>query len=173
MLILSVVEAVLQLSLGLPLLVELLALARPSAVEEVDASGDVADVAVEGAGRDAMTELRHLLGLLAPSQSGEDEADLTPQPSLGRLSPLIRPDRVRRVARGGSDLREAALVGAPVAPHHRDAARPGLFGGAAAGPPGELGGQGDAAVDFLGPPAVDVQRWRDRQPAAYTVALPR
>ncbi|MFB6943334.1 sensor histidine kinase [Streptomyces sp. NPDC060286] len=46
-------------------------------------------VAVEGAGRDAMTELRHLL---APSQSGEDEADLTPQPSLGRLSPLI--DRI-------------------------------------------------------------------------------
>ncbi|MFJ5724660.1 hypothetical protein [Streptomyces sp. NPDC093149] len=92
MLILSVVEAVLQLSLGLPLLVELLALACPSAVEEVDASGDVSDVAVEGAGRDAMTELRHLLGLLAPSQSGEDEADLTPQPSLGRLSPLI--DRI-------------------------------------------------------------------------------
>ncbi|MFE7354807.1 sensor histidine kinase [Streptomyces sp. NPDC057543] len=49
-------------------------------------------VAVEGAGRDAMTELRHLLGLLAPSQSGEDEADLTPQPGLGRLSPLI--DRI-------------------------------------------------------------------------------
>ncbi|MFJ8856466.1 tetratricopeptide repeat protein, partial [Streptomyces sp. NPDC102437] len=43
----GVVEAVLQLSMGLPLLVELLALARPSAVEEVDASGDVADVAVE------------------------------------------------------------------------------------------------------------------------------
>ncbi|MFE7394845.1 tetratricopeptide repeat protein, partial [Streptomyces sp. NPDC057582] len=43
----GVVEAVLQLSMGLPLLVELLALARPSAVEEVDAGGDVADVAVE------------------------------------------------------------------------------------------------------------------------------
>ncbi|MFE2094090.1 tetratricopeptide repeat protein, partial [Streptomyces sp. NPDC059460] len=43
----GVVEAVLQLSLGLPLLVELLALARPSAVEEVDAGGDVADVVVE------------------------------------------------------------------------------------------------------------------------------
>ncbi|WP_406491626.1 tetratricopeptide repeat protein [Streptomyces sp. NBC_00846] len=43
----TVVEAVLQLSLGLPLLVELLALARPSAVEEVDVSGDMADVAVE------------------------------------------------------------------------------------------------------------------------------
>ncbi|WP_327311763.1 tetratricopeptide repeat protein [Streptomyces sp. NBC_01243] len=43
----AVVEAVLQLSLGLPLLVELLALARPNVVEEVDASGDMADVAVE------------------------------------------------------------------------------------------------------------------------------
>ncbi|MEU9575454.1 tetratricopeptide repeat protein, partial [Streptomyces massasporeus] len=43
----SVVDAVLQLSMGLPLLVELLALARPHAVEEVDAGGDLADVAVE------------------------------------------------------------------------------------------------------------------------------
>jgi len=55
-------------------------------------------LAVEGAGRDAMTELRHLLGLLAPSQNGEDgEApedgtDLSPQPSLSRLSSLI--DRI-------------------------------------------------------------------------------
>ncbi|WP_231618690.1 sensor histidine kinase [Nonomuraea sp. SBT364] len=51
--------------------------------------------AVEGAGRDAMTELRHLLGLLAPSQSGDDEpygGDLAPQPSLSRLGPLI--DRI-------------------------------------------------------------------------------
>ncbi|MGW7134335.1 tetratricopeptide repeat protein, partial [Streptomyces bobili] len=44
---LNVVEAVLQLSMGLPLLVELLALARPRTVEEVDAGGDLADVAVE------------------------------------------------------------------------------------------------------------------------------
>ncbi|MFC5243827.1 tetratricopeptide repeat protein [Streptomyces atrovirens] len=43
----NVVEAVLQLSMGLPLLVELLALARPRTVEEVDAGGDLADVAVE------------------------------------------------------------------------------------------------------------------------------
>ncbi|MFJ2565727.1 tetratricopeptide repeat protein [Streptomyces sp. NPDC087568] len=43
----GVVEAVLQLSMGLPLLVELLALARPHTVEEVDAGWDLADVAVE------------------------------------------------------------------------------------------------------------------------------
>ncbi|MGW8795091.1 hypothetical protein ACWGND_31830 [Streptomyces althioticus] len=43
----DVVEAVLRLSMGLPLLVELLALARPHTVEEVDAGGDLADVAVE------------------------------------------------------------------------------------------------------------------------------
>ncbi|WP_243704535.1 sensor histidine kinase [Micromonospora sp. KC723] len=52
-------------------------------------------LAVESAGRDAMTELRLLLGLLAPSQTGDDEpegSDLAPQPSLRRLSPLI--DRI-------------------------------------------------------------------------------
>lgn len=53
-------------------------------------------LAVEAAGRDTMTELRHLLGLLAPSANGEGdgEADsqLSPQPSLSRLSPLI--DRI-------------------------------------------------------------------------------
>ncbi|MET8117679.1 hypothetical protein [Streptomyces prasinus] len=43
----AVVEAVLRLSMGLPLLVELLALARTHTVEEVDAGGDLADVAVE------------------------------------------------------------------------------------------------------------------------------
>jgi signal transduction histidine kinase len=60
--------------------------------------------AVEAAGRDTMTELRHLLGLLAPPADGsepEDEkqgaadvavAGLAPQPSLRRLSPLI--DRI-------------------------------------------------------------------------------
>ncbi|MER6300531.1 histidine kinase [Kitasatospora sp. NPDC001539] len=48
--------------------------------------------AVESAGRDAMTELRHLLGLLAPAADGREEpaeADFAPQPSLSRLSPLI------------------------------------------------------------------------------------
>ncbi|MFI6333709.1 sensor histidine kinase [Streptomyces sp. NPDC050535] len=64
--------------------------------------------AVEDAGRGAMTDLRHLLGLLAPSQNGEDtdrepEADggrggfggtagLAPQPGLGRLGRLV--DRI-------------------------------------------------------------------------------
>jgi signal transduction histidine kinase len=51
--------------------------------------------AVEGAGRTTMTELRHLLGLLAPAADGTDTPEgegLTPQPSLSRLSPLI--DRI-------------------------------------------------------------------------------
>ncbi|MEW5533618.1 sensor histidine kinase [Streptomyces virginiae] len=54
--------------------------------------------AVEQAGRNTMTELRHLLGLLAPAQDGADapyEAQvaeatrLSPQPSLTRLSALV------------------------------------------------------------------------------------
>ncbi len=49
-------------------------------------------LAVEAAGRDAMTELRHLLGVLAP-QSDDSVGDaMSPQPSLSRLSPLI--DRI-------------------------------------------------------------------------------
>ncbi|MER6221005.1 histidine kinase [Streptomyces sp900105755] len=63
--------------------------------------------AVEDAGRGAMTDLRHLLGLLAPSQAGEDAdyenlVGLTggegagtgpaPQPGLDRLGPLV--DRI-------------------------------------------------------------------------------
>ncbi|WP_328946568.1 tetratricopeptide repeat protein [Streptomyces sp. NBC_00250] len=42
-----VVDAVLRLSLGLPLLVDLLALARPHTVDDVEEGGHVADVAVE------------------------------------------------------------------------------------------------------------------------------
>lgn len=59
--------------------------------------------AVEDAGRGAMTDLRHLLGLLAPSPSGEDpeyeegqdnggSMDLAPQPGLDRLGSLV--DRI-------------------------------------------------------------------------------
>ncbi|MFD9487324.1 sensor histidine kinase [Streptomyces sp. NPDC059991] len=51
--------------------------------------------AVETAGRNTMTELRHLLGLLAPAQNGDDEpydVDLSPQPSISRLGPLV--DRI-------------------------------------------------------------------------------
>ncbi|KUM95607.1 histidine kinase [Streptomyces cellostaticus] len=58
--------------------------------------------AVEDAGRGAMTDLRHLLGLLAPAPDGTDTdpgpaADaastaLAPQPGLDRLGPLV--DRI-------------------------------------------------------------------------------
>ncbi|MEV5878407.1 histidine kinase [Streptomyces sp. NPDC052101] len=61
--------------------------------------------AVEDAGRGAMTDLRHLLGLLAPAQDGQDSAvgeapggaaevstPLAPQPGLDRLGPLV--DRI-------------------------------------------------------------------------------
>jgi signal transduction histidine kinase len=56
--------------------------------------------AIEAAGREAMAELRHLLGVLAPPAGGEEEGKeeseegtgLSPQPSLSRLSRLI--DRI-------------------------------------------------------------------------------
>jgi len=48
--------------------------------------------AVEGAGRTTMTELRHLLGLLAPPADGDESTLDAPQPSLSRLSPLV--DRI-------------------------------------------------------------------------------
>jgi signal transduction histidine kinase len=54
--------------------------------------------AVEVAGRTTMSELRHLLGVLAPAADGTDGpdgadlTDLAPQPSLRMLSPLI--DRI-------------------------------------------------------------------------------
>ena len=59
-------------------------------------------LAVEGSGRTAMGELRHLLGLLAPAGdhgtagaggSGEQDAALVPQPGLGQVQALV--DRVR------------------------------------------------------------------------------
>jgi signal transduction histidine kinase len=58
-------------------------------------------LAVEASGRAAMTELRHLLGLLGPPASADSGApdgaaragqDLRPQPGLGQLRPLV--DRV-------------------------------------------------------------------------------
>jgi signal transduction histidine kinase len=58
-------------------------------------------LAVEASGRAAMTELRHLLGLLGPPASADGGTpaggarpgqDLRPQPGLGQLRPLV--DRV-------------------------------------------------------------------------------
>jgi signal transduction histidine kinase len=69
---------------------EVLATALPDASMPAEAARALR--AVEDAGRGAMTELRHLLGLLAPSPAGQDEQDLSPQPSLSRLSPLV--DRI-------------------------------------------------------------------------------
>jgi signal transduction histidine kinase len=49
---------------------------------------------VEASGRAAMAELRHVMGLLAPSGDGEADGGVpVPQPGLDRLVPLI--DRVR------------------------------------------------------------------------------
>lgn len=68
--------------------------------------------AVETAGRDAMTELRHLLGVLAPAQDGTEPAEadgaaLAPQPSLSRLSPLVD-----RIAFAGLPV-EVRIAGTP------------------------------------------------------------
>jgi signal transduction histidine kinase len=51
-------------------------------------------LAVESSGRAAMTELRHLLGLLSPAQEkaasgGEQADDLRPQPGLGQIEALV------------------------------------------------------------------------------------
>ncbi|SDK11743.1 Histidine kinase-, DNA gyrase B-, and HSP90-like ATPase [Nonomuraea maritima] len=45
--------------------------------------------AVENAGRSAMSELRHLLGLLAPAPDGADDSVLAPSPGLDGLNTLI------------------------------------------------------------------------------------
>jgi signal transduction histidine kinase len=61
------------------------------------ASARNALLAVEASGRAAMAELRHLLGLLSPAQSGSlAEPDLRPQPGLQQLQPLVE-----RVAAAG------------------------------------------------------------------------
>jgi signal transduction histidine kinase len=72
-------------------------------------------LAVEAGGRAALTELRHLLGLLAPAggpgaatAAGEtDAASLQPQPGLDRLRPLID-----RVAAAGLPI-ELRISGSP------------------------------------------------------------
>ncbi len=56
-------------------------------------------LAVEGSGRTAMAELRHLLGLLCPDRE-EGEAALRPQPGLAGLGSLIQ-----RVSATGLDVR--------------------------------------------------------------------
>ncbi|MFD8703205.1 sensor histidine kinase [Kitasatospora sp. NPDC059648] len=59
--------------------------------------------AVESGGRAAMTELRHVMGLLTiDSETGDDDpaasADLSPQPGLGRVDALV--EGVRRAGLG-------------------------------------------------------------------------
>jgi signal transduction histidine kinase len=57
------------------------------------ADAEDALLAVESTGREAMTELRNLLGLLSPAADGREEAPvpatLRPQPGLGELDTLI------------------------------------------------------------------------------------
>ncbi|KAB2345173.1 sensor histidine kinase [Actinomadura rudentiformis] len=57
----------------------------------VDGEVEEALLAVEQTGREAMTELRHLLGVLAPAPDGDGDA-FAPQPSLAHLGTLV--DRI-------------------------------------------------------------------------------
>jgi signal transduction histidine kinase len=65
----------------------------PGAADTSGAAGVAEDalLAVETAGRETMTELRHLLGVLAPAPDGRDDGDpdLAPQPTMARLSALV------------------------------------------------------------------------------------
>ncbi|ONI90092.1 ATP-binding protein [Actinosynnema sp. ALI-1.44] len=65
--------------------------ARRVLATETDEATD-ALLAVETAGRDTMTELRHMLGLLSPAVEGDEVDRLSPQPGLSRLSSLV--DRI-------------------------------------------------------------------------------
>jgi signal transduction histidine kinase len=70
-------------------------------------------LAVEGSGRTAMGELRHLLGLLAPAtgQENEEDATLVPQPGLGQVQALV--DRVRAAGLRAELVTEGARVLSP------------------------------------------------------------
>jgi signal transduction histidine kinase len=65
--------------------------AARSVLDSSPADARAALLAVEASGRTAMSELRHLLGLLAPA--GGDEAALVPQPGAGQVPSLV--ERVR------------------------------------------------------------------------------
>jgi signal transduction histidine kinase len=70
-------------------------------------------LAVEASGRTAMTELRYLLGLLAPAgpddhAPGEQDAVLVPQPGLGQVGALV--DRVRAAGLPAELITDGARV---------------------------------------------------------------
>ncbi|GAA2309333.1 hypothetical protein GCM10009853_078500 [Glycomyces scopariae] len=73
--------------------VSLMVVQSAAAREVLDAMPEAAAAAmaaVEDAGRSALTELRHLLGVLAPSQGGEDDGTVPgPQPGMDRLGSLV------------------------------------------------------------------------------------
>src|SRR5581483_7253372 len=87
-------------------------------LSEAPGEARAALLAVEASGRAAMTELRHLLGLLSPTQApgaagtsdGAAAAELEPQPGLAQLPALV--DRLTaaglpielRVANSGREL---------------------------------------------------------------------
>lgn len=75
--------------------VSMMVIQAGAARKVMDATPDAARealLAVEAGGRAALTELRHVMGLLTMETAGT-EADLTPQPDLDRLDELVR--RVR------------------------------------------------------------------------------